>query len=172
MSHDISNMWPYFSYCLLLLSSKCHNKNISLFQSGIKWTQKSIEFDFQFFSPISNQPQAGGGVNASVTERDFLITQQQALPVFLHHSPHRHMHKHNKWMRGRGSHGCGQVWIPAEQDHLSCITQTSRQPIEGLGSKTQWQWGQEILSQYGCESSVIHSSLKTHIHAHTHSLCG
>ena len=28
--------------------------------------------------------------------RDFLITQQEALPALLHHTPHRHMHKHNK----------------------------------------------------------------------------
>lgn len=93
--------------------------------------------------------------------RDFLITQQEALPALLHHTPHWDMHKHNKWMLRRGSHGCRQVWIPAEQDHLSCITQTSRQPIERLGCESQRQWGREILSQYGWESSVIHSSLET-----------
>lgn len=83
---------------------------------------------------------AGGGENEHVTQerRDFLITQQEALPALLHHTPHRHMHKHNKMdVAGEGVMGAGR--FEYLQSKITCLASRKApgQPIKRLGHKSQ-----------------------------------
>lgn len=41
--------------------------------------------------------------------------------------------------------GADMLWMPAEQDHLSCITNDFRQPIRGLGSYYYWHGGRKTV---------------------------
>ena len=85
--------------------------------------------------------------------RDFLITQQEALPALLHHTPlthtHTHTHTHTNTINGcgRGSDGCRHV-LNTCRARSPVLHQSELQAANGSARRLETVWrrrGREIF---------------------------